>query len=1413
MQAVDMQNLVILRGNVHPLARPEFDQGVAPDDLPLNRMLLVLQRGADQETALRQLLDQQQVKSSPQFHQWLTPGQFGQQFGPADSDLQAVTDWLTTQGFQVSRVSAGRNIIEFSGSAGLVREVLGTEIHRYRVNGEDHWANMADPRIPAALAPVVAGFASLNNFPRKPFHENRGTFSRSKATGEIHPLFTFPYGYGNYYALGPADFATIYNVAPLWTNNIDGTGQTLAVVGETNINIQDVRDFRSMFGLPANDPNIILNGPDPGITSGDESEADLDVEWSGAVAKGATIDLVVSESTETTAGIDLSALFIIDNNLAPVMSESYGECEAYLGAGGNQFYNTLWEQAAAEGITVLVAAGDSGSAGCDDASAGETAAQYGLGVSGTASTPFNVAVGGTDFNDADNTVLYWNPTNLSPSQSSAKSYIPESTWNDSCAAFGYLSGCTPPPNSSYLSSGLYLVAGAGGPSSCINPTGTFPAATCNGMYPKPSWQSGIGVPNDSARDIPDMSLFAGDGLHYSFYVYCQMDANATNGGSSTSCDLNAPYEDFQFGAGTSASTQTFAGIMALVNQAHGPQGNANYVLYPLAAGSGASCNSSATPVTNSTCIFYDVTVGNNSVICQGGSPNCSNTNIASGQYGIMVSGGLPAYNTTTGYDLATGLGSVNAANLVNNWTSNFTPSTATLALSTSPATNPITLTHGQAINFTIDVTSGSGTPAGDVSLMAHTGSSSTNVTGIGPFTLSGGAVSNSTIMLPGGSYNVTAHYAGNGTFAASDSTPGIPVTVSPESSQTEVRLVTFNSVSGAASYGTTTTAYGSPYELRMDVTNSSGNLCANSTTGLISYGCPTGSLTVVPAPIDQSPPPGTVPGQFKLNSQGHAEDYWIQLPPGQYPFVATYAGDNSYTASTSPTVPITITQATTTLASCSLPSILDAGTGINCLVTISTTSNGAVPTGTVQMMNNGAPSGFPGVGVIGSAYSNATGAYATARADFSTPPLPVGTASITFQYSGDVNYSGSTTSPAVTINVTDFTVSANPTSITIPAAGQSGNLTLTVTPVNGFTGTVNFNIATACPTGATCTISPPSVTVTGSSPVTAIFSIATTANVSPKPHTPQPRVPPGFRLRLVWPWMLGCLLALAALLSWAIVPRRPVGWLLVMVLLVVGVWVACGGGGGGGGGTPPPTAPNLTLSTGSLAFGQQKVGATSAGQSVTLTNAGNTTLNFTGTFLSGLNSGDFSQTSTCSNSLAASANCVITATFTPTGAGVRTASIVINDNSGVPSSVSLSGTGTLPNVGLSPSSLAFDPQKVGTTSSTQSVTLTNTGSAALDISNISLGGPNFLDFAETNTCGSILAAGANCAISATFTPTQTGSRSAIIYISDDAGVDQQSVGLSGTGTSPSTPPGNYSVQVNVVSGNDEHALTIPVAVQ
>src|SRR5713101_760620 len=680
-ETVDDTNRMVLRGNVHPQARAEFDAGVVADAQPVTRMLLLLQRSEEQETALRQLMEEQQSKNSPNYHAWLTPEQFGKQFGPADADVQAVTDWLRSHGFQVSKVSKGRTIIEYSGTAGQIRNAFGTEIHRYNVKGEEHFANVSDPQIPAALSPVVRGVVSLHNFRPKSFLHNAGTFRRNAKTGEVKPAFTFTDVNGTFYAVGPADFATIYNIN---TTTATGLGQSIAIVGQSNINLQDVADFRNVFGLPANVPQVILNGPDPGLVSGDETESDLDVEWAGAVAQQAQIIFVTTQTSQTdfVAGVDASAVYIVDNNVAPVLSESYGACETNLGATGNAFYNSLWQQAAAEGITVVISAGDNGSAGCDPAPApaNQNAATQGLAVSGFASTPFNVALGGTDFDDANNQATFWTTANTSttpPVPASALGYIPETTWNDSCArtaTAGNISGLCTTVNSS----GIDLVAGSGGSSSIY--TGAL----------KPIWQAGLG---DANRDIPDVSLFSSDGQNKSFYIVCEADQDITGdtGCSLTKFNSKAPFHDFQAIGGTSAATPTFAGIVALVNQKTGQrQGNANYVLYALGKSENfANCNSSS--FTNpavpppATCVFQDITKGNVSVACVGGSPNCSNT--TSGQFGIMAIGTTPAFNTAPGYDLATGLGSVNVTNLLTAWTSpSRTASTATLAIPSAAVT-------------------------------------------------------------------------------------------------------------------------------------------------------------------------------------------------------------------------------------------------------------------------------------------------------------------------------------------------------------------------------------------------------------------------------------------------------------------------------------------------------------------------------------------------------------------------------------------------------------------------------------------------------------------------------------------------------------------------------------------------------
>jgi subtilase family serine protease len=727
-QPVDETKLTVLHGNTHPLARPAFDRGAAPDNLAMERMLLVLKRSPEQQAALDQLTAEQQDRSSPNYHKWLTPAEFGEQFGPTSQDVQTITSWLTSNGFQVANVSRGRTTIEFSGNAGQVRQAFHTPIHSFVVNGVQHWANANDPSIPTALTPVVAGVNTLHNFYPKPMlHVRPGSAKPTPAAARPTPDVTFtnnnqPCAFTNVtlcFFLGPTDFATIYNISPLWNAGIDGTGETIAIMNDSNINVLDVQDFRTIFGLPAKNPTVTVNGTDPGLLpNGDESEAILDVEWSGAVAKNATIDLVVSASTNTSFGGDLSATYTVNNNLAPILSESFGSCELFLGSAQNAFYNTTWQQAASQGITVIISTGDTGSAGCENSQAFDGCgvssssivqpAQCGLAVSGVASTPFDIAVGGTEFNDIANPTQFWNSTSAAGTEASALSYIPEMAYNDSCtdavvvSFFGFGSaeaacndGVNVQPDGFVVTSG-----GSGGVSNCTTFDGTNPAG-CTGGYPKPTWQTVL-TPADGKRDLPDVSLFSGDGtISGSAYIVCERDSPALIGSgvkANTPCSLTGGI--FLVDGGTSVAAQAFAGIMALVDQKNeDKQGNANKALYTLAAlQSPASCNTSSPA---STCVFNDVTVGTIAMPCSQGTLNC---NVSTG--GDLI-GVLSGYNAEVGYDLATGLGSVNTANLANApsaWAS--TTGGADFTLSLSPSS--VTVARGSTGTVTLTVTADGG---------------------------------------------------------------------------------------------------------------------------------------------------------------------------------------------------------------------------------------------------------------------------------------------------------------------------------------------------------------------------------------------------------------------------------------------------------------------------------------------------------------------------------------------------------------------------------------------------------------------------------------------------------------------------------------------------------------------------------
>lgn len=556
----------VLSGNVHPLAREEFDVGAADISLPMEQMVIALRLSPAKQAELDRFLAAQQDPASADFHHWLTPEEFGGRFGAAPEDVAAVTDWLTSQGFTVHEVGKGRTWVNFSGAISDVERAFRTQIRDYNINGKIRHANAVNPSIPLGLADLVGGVVSLHNFPRKPMNTGIRTLTQE----DLLPQ----YNSGGSHYMSPGDFAAIYNLAPLYNSGIDGTGQSIAIVGRTHPSSANWDTFRSKMGLSANSVQVIVNGTDPGdLGSIEDGEADLDVEWSGAVAKNATVTFVVSKSTNTTDGIDLSAAYIIDNNLAPVMSVSFGSCEAQMGTLENQHLNTLWSQAASQGITVFVSSGDSGAAGCSSASAPSGSGQ---GVNGLASTPYNVAVGGTQFNEGSGS--YWNSSNSG--YSSAIGYIPEIAWNESGVGSG-------------------LWASGGGVST---------------VYAKPSWQVSPGVPADGKRDVPDVSLSAAG--HDAYLVQTQGTLHAVGG--------------------TSAASPSFAGLMALIVQKTGQrQGNANARFYQLASAQYGLAGAA---------VFHDTVSGDNTVP------------------------GVSGYSSGVGYDLVTGLGSVDAMALVNNWT-------------------------------------------------------------------------------------------------------------------------------------------------------------------------------------------------------------------------------------------------------------------------------------------------------------------------------------------------------------------------------------------------------------------------------------------------------------------------------------------------------------------------------------------------------------------------------------------------------------------------------------------------------------------------------------------------------------------------------------------------------------------------
>ena len=822
---------------------------------------------ADRQASLDQYLSDVQNPQASEYHHWLTPAEFGARFGASKDDVQTLNAWLQAEGLTIEKVSPAANVIAFSGTIGQMESAFSVAVHEISVNGETHIANVTEPQVPRAFASVIKAVVGLDDFhPRSHVHEGpKGAFNAT--TGRIEPDFTLFSGTTPYLYVVPADAATIYDT-PNPTLNIkykgtsyDGTGITVGVVGDSNVDLTPVTNYRTAFlgeaSSTVNLPSIIVDGSDPGINN-DEVETWLDLQVLGGIAPKAKINYYTSADSDISAGLFNAIQRAVNDNTVSILSISFGECEANAGTATEQFLAEIYQQAAAQGITVTVSSGDSGAAGCDSSAA--TTATHGLGVNALGSSPYNVAVGGTDYDAlAAGFTTYVTTANSgsAPYYGTALSYIPERPWNDSTSVNGAFAS-----NQALVSSGATDIVGGGGGKSIL--------------FTKPAFQSAL-TPADNARDVPDVSFLAGNGLYGAVWVLCESNAIfgpdcANTNGMFTSSSR------FSGAGGTSAATPAFAGMLALVEQATGSRlGNANNVLYKL-AGSKYST------------VFHDVTAGNNSVVCTAGSSGCG------------INGFTTGYNAGTGYDLATGLGSVDATAMLSNWSSAVgTNSATTLAINGSAS--PISVVHGTSLNFAVGVNPS--TASGSAGLITTATASAGQPTLNGqPYTITvaNGAGTGSYNGLPGGQYTVYATFSGDTNTAASKSAP-ISVNISAEPSSTQLTVNAYTPTQAAIS-NLNSISYGSYIFAESSVYGTAEGYTA-------SLGYATGLTTV----YDN----GTSIGASPMTSGNFAS--FPAIAAGVYPYAvgthsvtAKYPGDASYSANTSNAVNFTVVKGATTAA-------------------------------------------------------------------------------------------------------------------------------------------------------------------------------------------------------------------------------------------------------------------------------------------------------------------------------------------------------------------------------------------------------------------------------------------------------------------------------------------------------------------
>ena len=791
---IDSSQLVALKGNVTGLIHPGSDLGRTDSAQVLHGVTLVFHPSAAQQADLNNLLVQQQQRSSPNYHKWLTPAQFADRFGMTQDDIARVTTWLESQGFTVTSVANSRNQISFEGTVSQVETVFATQIHNYLVDGVIHFANATMPSVPAALAPSVLAIGHLHNFSPKP----RAIFRKLPSSG-ADPHFTSSVS-GSHF-LTPGDFATIYNVQPLYTAGFTGTNHSIAIIGQTTVSASDLSNFRSAAGLPAKVPQYILYPSTSTATrcTGDEGESDLDLEWSNGVASNANVIFVYAgllsgeTCTNRTYSVWDALQQAIDFNYAPVISTSYGFCEQGLQSGDPGFPATVetWaQQANAQGQTIMAASGDDGAADCDSDVASAT---QGIAVDVPASIPEVTGMGGTEFTgDAEGSTpvngvspptTYWAGTNGSDVISSALQYIPEEAWNDTTENLGQAGG---------------TIAASGGGASIL--------------FPKPTWQTG--TPNDGHRDVPDLALNTSP--DHDGYLFCSEDG--ANNTIQTTCSVG-----FRDGAGgtlavvggTSAAAPTFSAILTLIEQDLGASGfgNINPSLYQFAT------LSSGNP-------FHDITTGNNIVPCTEGTTDCPTT--APFQYG---------FGATAGYDQVTGLGSVNANTLATAWANSRTASSVTIS------TAATIVNAGTGVTFTATVTPSTGVGAVSFSTLNNgtttvLGSASVN-TPYPPTTT--GTATFTTAALPGGTNVVTATYEGDTSDSPSTSPSPATVTVTDFTLTVTSNLAPSSVPAGQSAVAVLTIAPQNGSTETINFTNSASS-STGTTPGSCTAGLPAGAL-------------------------------------------------------------------------------------------------------------------------------------------------------------------------------------------------------------------------------------------------------------------------------------------------------------------------------------------------------------------------------------------------------------------------------------------------------------------------------------------------------------------------------------------------------------------------------------------